>query len=196
MSSRGHNHPTYCTCKFCQPHNLAKDSHITTDLISRAGTRHSYTIPMACPVCGNAVFFYQSEHGGRVFFEELGPPWLKHPCTDGARAVQYPTSITTEPSQPTRRYSWQEAGWLPVTDLRVDSVGSNHVRLCGTHNSQSLTLYIPVTTIASGSDPVAQIANSPIHARRMIDGAFELAYLSQDLRPALAKAFTRPQDIP
>lgn len=43
----------------------------------------SYVNPNAtCPVCGDNVFFYQSPYGGRVFFDELGPPWPKHPCTD------------------------------------------------------------------------------------------------------------------
>ena len=43
----------------------------------------SYVNPNArCPVCGADVFFYQSPYGGRVFFNELGPPWPKHPCTD------------------------------------------------------------------------------------------------------------------
>ncbi|WP_091106580.1 DUF1707 domain-containing protein [Micromonospora citrea] len=36
----------------------------------------------SCPVCGAAVYFYANEHGSRVFFDELGPPWPKHPCTD------------------------------------------------------------------------------------------------------------------
>jgi hypothetical protein len=35
-----------------------------------------------CPVCGAPVYFYQNEFGSRVFFDELGPPWPKHPCTD------------------------------------------------------------------------------------------------------------------
>lgn len=35
-----------------------------------------------CPVCGLPVFFYQNEHGSRVYFDELGPPWPKHLCTD------------------------------------------------------------------------------------------------------------------
>jgi hypothetical protein len=43
----------------------------------------SYVNPNArCPVCGANVYFYQSPYGGRVFFDELGPPWPKHPCTD------------------------------------------------------------------------------------------------------------------
>lgn len=37
-----------------------------------------------CPVCGEPVFFYQNEYGSRVFFDEVGPPWPKHPCTDNA----------------------------------------------------------------------------------------------------------------
>ena len=37
-----------------------------------------------CPVCGAPVYFYQNEFGSRVFFDELGPPWPKHPCTDNA----------------------------------------------------------------------------------------------------------------
>lgn len=42
----------------------------------------SCTIPNAkCPVCGDPVFFYRSPSNGRVFFDELGPPWPKHPCT-------------------------------------------------------------------------------------------------------------------
>lgn len=46
-------------------------------------TYPSYVNPNArCPVCGASVYFYQSPDGGRVFFDELGPPWPKHPCTD------------------------------------------------------------------------------------------------------------------
>ena len=42
----------------------------------------TYVTPNAeCPVCGAAVFFYRNGNGSRVFFDELGPPWPKHPCT-------------------------------------------------------------------------------------------------------------------
>lgn len=189
MSPRGHNHPPYCTCQFCQPSRLAKKSHVIADLFSEEDSRHSYTVPMVCSACGNAVFRYQSKHGGSAIFDELGPPWPKHPCSDGARAVRLSAS---DQSLPTRRYSWQEAGWLPITDLIVDPVGSNHVRLHGKHNSQLLTLYISVATVDAGADPVAQIADSPIHARHMVDGNYELAFLTQDFRHVLAKASTQP----
>ncbi|MBV1777681.1 hypothetical protein KRR55_00995 [Paeniglutamicibacter sp. ABSL32-1] len=35
-----------------------------------------------CPVCGAKVYFYANEFGSRVYFDEIGPPWPKHPCTD------------------------------------------------------------------------------------------------------------------
>lgn len=39
-----------------------------------------------CPVCGAAVFYYQNSFGSRVFFDDVGWPWPKHPCTDSAVA--------------------------------------------------------------------------------------------------------------
>ena len=35
-----------------------------------------------CPVCGAQVWYYQNEYGSRVFFDDIGWPWPKHPCTD------------------------------------------------------------------------------------------------------------------
>jgi len=56
----------------------------------------TFTIPnAACPVCGASVFFYQSPHGGRVFFDQLGPPWPKHQCTDRGRAPSAPRRTGT-----------------------------------------------------------------------------------------------------
>ncbi|MBY6083614.1 hypothetical protein [Ruegeria arenilitoris] len=56
--------------------------------ISSFRSVRSYIVPNAtCPVCGETVFFYQSPNGGRVFFDDLGWPWPKHPCTDNKRPV-------------------------------------------------------------------------------------------------------------
>lgn len=45
-----------------------------------------YVNPNArCPVCREPVFFYANEFGSRVFFDELGPAWTKHPCTDNPK---------------------------------------------------------------------------------------------------------------
>lgn len=81
------NHPEGCTCGFGGFGHAGK----------RGAGINSYQIPYyfdlnyersyvnknaKCPICGQPVYFYKSENGGRVFFDELGPPWPKHPCTD------------------------------------------------------------------------------------------------------------------
>jgi hypothetical protein len=46
-------------------------------------SEESFTDPNAiCPVCGDTVFYYQNSSGSRVYFDDLGWPWPKHPCTD------------------------------------------------------------------------------------------------------------------
>ena len=110
----------------------------------------SFTDPNAtCPVCGARVFYYESPYGGRVFFDELGPPWPKHPCTDsgltgyGYRWETRPvfidspdplahTKISTREAAGATVYQWQSDGWMPYhaypanirgvgTCLRLDS---------------------------------------------------------------------------
>ena len=55
------------------------------DVRAGASVASTYIIPNAnCPVCDSAVFVYQNQHGSRVYFDDLGPPWPKHPCTDSA----------------------------------------------------------------------------------------------------------------
>lgn len=87
---------------------------------ARAGAFASYTTPNArCPDCGQSVFFYQSPHGGRVFFDELGPPWPKHPCTDRPRGRTQPPAAIVLSSEDRRRGAvvlpgWRANGWRPI----------------------------------------------------------------------------------
>lgn len=84
--------------------------------------RESYCVPNAhCPVCGATVFFYQSTSGGRVFFDELGPPWPKHPCTDNSVRRYYEQDVRPNRTQtaPVRRFSWEKEGWEPVQFVRL-----------------------------------------------------------------------------
>lgn len=69
--------------------------YMTTESKGRGPFRtlRSYVVPNAsCPVCGETVFFYQAPNGGRVFFDDLGWPWPKHPCTDNRKKVGRPNS--------------------------------------------------------------------------------------------------------
>lgn len=76
-------------------HSKARPAHHTD------GSVPSFTVPNArCPVCGALVFFYQNSAGSRVFFDDIGPPWPKHPCTDlpdFRGSVSHPAAATAAP---------------------------------------------------------------------------------------------------
>jgi len=68
-----------------------------------------------CPVCRASVFYYENPAGSKVFFDDLGPPWPKHPCTDNGYNLS--DCIGRRHSS-----SWLEQGWKP---LFVDAIDSN-----------------------------------------------------------------------
>src|SRR5688572_753872 len=100
MGCNAHNHPRNCNCgwggtwhgnapfgefsgsMWAEPVYRIAQTHKPND---RLRDLFSLTIPNAkCPRCGVSVFFYTNRYGSRVFFDSLGPPWPKHPCTDNA----------------------------------------------------------------------------------------------------------------
>ncbi|MGV4413723.1 hypothetical protein [Chryseobacterium sp. T1] len=90
-----HNHSKYCKCGFGEGNNNFSYSNyskifktnFSEEVINKFPINSfSFTNPNAkCPVCLANVFFYQNHYGSRVFFDELGPPWTKHPCTDNSQ---------------------------------------------------------------------------------------------------------------
>lgn len=75
-------------------------SALTRARASRSATARFLTPNARCPVCGQQVFFYQNQFGSRVFFDEVGPPWPKHPCTDNptSRSAHKDASSATSPT--------------------------------------------------------------------------------------------------
>lgn len=92
----GHNHYSNCTCGWCVNYGATRinrsqiaaefsfrDARKLLELNAVRTISACYVNPNArCPVCDAAVFFYANQHGSRVYFDELGHPWPKHPCTD------------------------------------------------------------------------------------------------------------------
>ncbi|MDF3419992.1 hypothetical protein HKX23_16710 [Sulfitobacter sp. KE29] len=117
----GHNHYPWCTCGWCvgggnrnggganaapvikplRPAYSEYEKHQATQTLKGYGaTSYSrcFVNPNAsCPVCGQPVYFYANENGSRVFFDELGKPWAKHPCTDNGRPAS--GSVRARPSR-------------------------------------------------------------------------------------------------
>lgn len=97
----GFNHYADCGCGWCVNDGYrlssSKRNRLLTDLhrrdslnVLKSNLARSisgcYVNPNAkCPVCRDPVYFYSNQHGSRVFFDDLGPPWPKHGCTDNPR---------------------------------------------------------------------------------------------------------------
>lgn len=111
----GHNHYASCTCGWCVQYArnrfrtsaalLSADLYSARRFLREHGVRRyisaCFVNPNAkCPECGAQVFYYENAHGSRVFFDHLGPPWPKHPCTDRRSAT---TKVTAQCARPERR---------------------------------------------------------------------------------------------
>lgn len=112
----GFNHYSDCTCGWCVNYGrsratLADYKHSFRErdarlLLKQRGANSvsgCYVNPNArCPCCGAPVFFYANAAGSRVYFDDLGPPWPKHRCTDNPRRSILLNATQTE-HRPTRR---------------------------------------------------------------------------------------------
>ena len=68
------------------------------------GEYRKKAIPVKCRKCSQMVY-YVEHNGGSVWFDELGPPWPKHPCFIGeARRVNVQSQLATKSAQPTEDY--------------------------------------------------------------------------------------------
>lgn len=146
----GYNHYPWCTCGWCVKDGGGFTATLPVVAVPwrrTATSCDSYVDPNAiCPVCGAEVFFYQSPHGGRVFFDHLEPPWPKHPCTDTYLSRPATFRILASPPKAIgKSRSAAPDGWNPLMPLRSDRVADRErVRLDPeiTHFA-SRYLYIP-----------------------------------------------------
>jgi len=120
----GYNHRPGCPCGWCDKTASAYVSPpilpVAREAVPWGRSQYrcdSYTNPNAsCPVCGQEVFYYQSRYGGRVFFDELGPPWPKHACTDDGRP---PIRLTKFPTSTLNNHKVTPDGWRSVVSFSL-----------------------------------------------------------------------------
>ena len=109
----------------------AKDVYKTFGLTEIAFNKRSFTIPNAsCPECGEPVFFYANDYGSRVFFDELGPPWPKHPCTD-LKADSVIPKGARRGRRVKEEYSWESDGWHPFCIKKIRRLDDHSFELKG-----------------------------------------------------------------
>ncbi len=184
------NHPAACTCGFGGVgHTGHRGSGSSTPRTFNSTywwvtpithTYESYVIPNAwCPVCDASVFFYQSPDGGRVFFDELGPPWPKHPCTDN-RSIPKNITHTTIPAKQgdsARSYRWQVNGWIPFFLSAVSRVDKFMLRIGGQFKDNQLTIFA-VKNINPFGDPFPITNESIAYLKERSEGKYDLSFIS------------------
>lgn len=166
------NHPPECSCGW------GGEGHLGKRATGSSGNNHSsftgnfsYTNPNArCPVCGTSVFFYQSPEGGRVYFDELGPPWPKHPCTSNP-SVQFGKAFRPSDSifsGPVRTYTWQTNGWVPfnVDSIQPQPPTFKAINIMGSMNGENLSLY---------SNLKGLTVKAPFLIKKLGDGLYEIS---------------------
>lgn len=156
-----HNHPRNCTCGWggvsYAPPPVAYGLNVNKSQMAlrsdglQIGTTSrlagGWVNPNAsCPVCGASVYYYQSASGGRVFFDELGPPWPKHPCTSGTTYISNPAQASAKDSPHIE--TWSNNSWRPLTSVAIYlTPGAEKIyKITGLHENKSLTIFIYSTT--------------------------------------------------
>lgn len=165
MGCNAHNHASDCDCgwggvnyggggRSGGPRFAAGTLRLANPDVWRARnatTYEAFTVPNAnCPRCGRRVFFYQSPYGGRVFFDSLGPPWPKHPCTDRAR-ISFARQGSPEaifappvPAQPRPVPKYRPDQWRPLDFVSLSKVaGFDRAELRAYVGCPVRYLYVP-----------------------------------------------------
>ena len=197
------NHSPGCTCGWGGDGHLGRHTGgSTTGFVTGSSRAYSWVPPIsqswdsyvvpnaACPVCGKAVFFYHSPYGGRVFFDELGPPWPKHRCTDRTSA---PKALLATPSPVIPK--WLSNGWKPFflssisrTYKFVLEITGNLVEGNNSLNTTPMTLYIR-------QDERTELEKNPKDALAFLmlkkDGTLEISLISPSGKQITSQAYSK-----
>lgn len=147
------------------------------------GTVASYVNHNArCPECGKPVFFYRSPYNGRVYFDHLGWPWPKHPCTDrsGEPKRHFSQGTSEGPAA-----AWTSEGWKPLLASKVHSAG-DRLLVTGDVDGKFVELRLPRSCRVDRTSPVL------VKRRDQLDGIFDVTFLRSDameIRPQRTTAF-------
>jgi hypothetical protein len=163
-------------------------------IFSKPFPYHSYVNPNAhCPVCGASVFFYQSPYGGRVFFDELGPPWPKHPCTDSSLYSSQSRSpfnsssikrldVTRLPVGEHKEFAhWKRDVWSPLVCEEIRETPSSHARLLARviYIQNGYKMESPLLTVYTSPSPCS-LGDRPLFIRKhpKYRGKYEISSFS------------------
>lgn len=193
MPCNANGHPPFCECGWGGTNHDPWQPKLTVDWSQAI----SHTVPNAsCPVCSARVFFYRSAEGGTVFFDDLGPPWSKHPCTSNETHRQA-RKILQERNKKKKKNRKKKSSWWPYPCGKVESLPNGE----GTclYGDDDKRLYVKTKTANIPADTPIWIRPCPgevgkysLSTFRLISGAIKehsyVAYSYKGLQQAEAAA--------
>lgn len=181
------NHRWNCTCGFGRAKGAtsAKRPRLDApDLFAVPKVPRRYTKPNErCPFCDASVFFRRLANGGRVYFDEPGFPWPKHPCLDQASRSYL------------GRVDPTSGDWPQVTHTSAEAVGQNVICLSGRLSDKDWIVFVSVAAFKGAPISSMDLGESFIQAHAGLNGRFDLAVLTPDLRRKLVTGYPTAAEV-
>lgn len=175
------NHRWNCDCGFGGTTGLRSprtSSAETSDLFAVPKVPRRYTKPNErCAFCDAPVFFRRLANGGRVYFDDPGSPWRKHPCTD---------RTSTSYLGP---FGDAKDGWPQVTKLFAETIGPDCLRLTGQFVGRHWHTFVKRDDLGLGPMSASDLGRSFVQAKPALEGKFSLAVLTPDLKRRLVACY-------
>lgn len=139
----------------------------------------SYVNPnVRCPVCGEQVYFYQSPFGGRVFFDNLGWPWPKHPCTDNSQSQTGSiVSLATTFRSTFRGVHGEPLDLYELVSL-IEVEGSIRLKFSRLNERIVFTSAVPASTLKDRDVTVSDLKHAPSFVVRTYQSYRLLEFIS------------------
>lgn len=193
------NHASTCTCGWggmghagrggISNTGVVKILRMGDNLVAKYRSIESYTTPNAkCPVCGASVYFYCSPNNGRVFFDELGPPWPKHSCTSKPRMRVIRAGSIGRRCEHVP--GWFADGWSPFVCREIRALPNSRewCRLAGTYEGQRRNFF-------AVSDEIPK--DTLFQVKKITDTDFRFSYFLVDTSAAVVeKQFDATSQLP
>lgn len=135
---------------------------------------NAFTIPnVTCQRCGAKVFYYEHPNGARVLFDQLGPPWPKHPCYEVTQKGKVRKPAVTKPC--TDWASWRQGLWSPViVQANVLSEDGKNVKVMAIGESHRVFFELPLLLLRNRGLTLASVADLLIQIQEISASAFNV----------------------
>lgn len=138
-----------------------------------------------CPICGADVYFYENEFGSKVFFDELGPPWPKHPCTDsGNKSHTIPLSLVSDGVSFPFEARWQKNNWKLYNIAGAKEIAKKiyQIELSSSELMQKLSVYLLRKSIVDNAGAVYTFPYAHVaFVKHLGDGQYRVSTLTENL---------------